>query len=145
MPQRIPALINGRPCFLAVDFAALYALKQKYDLDFEQLVELQKARAGKSWDDAEGLGLLMKLLFCMTRSMDDPPTEKEIERMSLEEIVLLRSAIPQAVRAWTEPIVGESPAAAPAPGVGGGRSGTGGGRSSRRSTGSSSRRRRSGG
>ena len=138
MNPRVPVVINGKACVLAFDMAAARTLKEKYGLGFGELAKLQSQQID---DD---FSLLAKFLFAMTRSMDDPPTEKDIERMSFQEIGRMRGSVERAMQASVDLGLGERKAAIAKPAGVSALSGAGARRSSRRSTASASRRRSSG-
>jgi hypothetical protein len=139
---RIPAIVNGKPVVLCFDAAAVVTLMKKYSMTLGDLQKIQLKNNPSN--PAEDLELLMKLLFCMTRSNDEPLTEKDIERLTVDEIVHLKSAIERTFSAGTSRVEGEGKRPiAKAPGSKRSR-GSGAARSSRRSTSAASRRRNSG-
>lgn len=126
---RIPATINGKPCVLAFDMAAMATLKEKYGIGLPELANLQKEIPEQS-----ASSLLMKLLYAMTRSMDDPPTEKDIQRMSPGEVFAIRNGIELAMQSTMRLVEGEKSGVAEKPARARKSRGTGTRRLSRRST-----------
>lgn len=140
---RIPLTIDGKPCVLAFDMAAAITLKKEFKIGFKELEKLHAERATR--DEIENIELLRKFVWAMTRSMDDPPTLKQIDRMSFTEVRAAGLAVARAFTAGTEGPPGESRGGAdPAPAASA-TAGTGTPRSRRPSTASASRRRSSGG
>lgn len=141
MARSIPVSINGKPCTLALDLLALLTLDKEFGISREKFgAELKR----KDRTSAEELELLMTLTYCMTRSNDEPPTLKDVQRMDAAEILRLQTFLHGVVKAAHDGGVGPSEgkgSAVPAkPAAGSARSGTGGGRSKLRRNAGSSRR-----
>lgn len=136
---RIPITINSKLCVLAFDMMAVATLAEKFNISMGDLAKLQK----EAPDPTKQYTLGMKLLYSMTRSMDDPPSEKDIQRMSPIEFLAVEPAIKRAMLSSSAPL-GESVAAGPVRPAASVSASNGGVRSPRRSTASKSRRRSSG-
>jgi hypothetical protein len=136
---RIPVTINGKPCVLAFDMMAVATLAEHFGISMTDLARLQRQKP----DEKKNYSLAMKLLYAMTRSMDDPPNEKDIQRMSVTELMLIEPAIKRAMLAATAPL-GENAAAGPVRPEASESASNGGARLPRRSTASKSPRRSSG-
>lgn len=138
---RIPVKVNGIDCTLAFDLAAAMALDLEFHIKLAELDHLQKR---KDLTFGEELDWLRKLLYCMTRSSDAPPTMKDIERMSMEELTLLRGMVPSLIGRSIDSGLGKGRAETVPGAVSGSESPTSGtGSSSRRSTALVSRRKKS--
>ena len=138
---RIPVIINEKPCVLAFDMGAVASLEEDFGIKLADLAKMRKN------PESNTMKLLIKLLFAMTRSMDSPPTLKEIERMSMPELAAIQPAVERAMlessRSLGEP-EGETKAVAVKAAKGSVSRGVGGVRSPKRSTVSNSRLRNSG-
>jgi hypothetical protein len=138
---RVPITINGRNVLLALDIAAIASLKEDFDLGLEDLMQLAR-KAEKQLEDPR---LLIKLLYALTRSNDDPPTLKDIERITPREVFQMQDAVSRAFQGGASFGLKKAlPASATQNGTVSASASTGGKRSTRRSTGSSSLRARPG-
>lgn len=143
LSKRLPITVNGKACELAFDFAAMRSLEKDCGIVLATLGKtLQQLKAGTPGIDA--LELLGKLVFAMTRSSDNPPTVKDLERMSPEEFLLLRDTIMSTIATAHDGGLGKGRATAERGAAAGAKNGIGTRRSKSRSASAASRRRNSG-
>jgi hypothetical protein len=139
---RVPITINGRNVLLALDIAAIASLKEDFDLGLEDVLAL----ARKPEKQLEDPRLLIKLLYSLTRSNDEAPTLKDIERITPHEVFAMQDSLSKAFSAGASfGLKKESPATRTQSGTVSGSASIGGKRLTRRSTGSNSRRAKHGG
>lgn len=141
-PQ-IKVTINGRPYSLALDMAALICLQKEFSIGFEDLSAILKGLDKAK--DAAALEVLMRLVYAMAQSNDEPPTYREVCGMGLADVLLLVAQVRKAAQhgfdlgmpsGKNEPAIASTAARSVSRGIGTRHS-------SRRSTGSASRRRNS--
>jgi hypothetical protein len=135
---RIPVRVNGKLYVLAFDLAAIASLKEDFGLTLEDLARLKATPA----EQLSNPKLLIQFIYACTRSNDDPPTLKEIERMDFESILSFSDSISRAFDAANNFGLKKNSSGSPGKPEDGGQSSTGKSRSSSRSTDASSHQRK---
>lgn len=131
--------IVGQRYILTFDMAAALEMKESFGIELEQL----QAFFGRKLKPGEMIDITPKLLYACTRSMDVPPTMKEIKRLPIEAISLVWEALLRMAGIAIDPGALGKANAGTAKAQGSRRSGTGASRSRRAARTSGSRRARS--
>lgn len=128
--------ICGRQVEFCWTFDSMLELQRVYGIGRDNFAaKFKEAAAG-----GQVLEFYRQLLFCGTRSADEPPTLKEIGRMTMDEVSEARRLIDEAMTVAATGGVPAGKDGAADHGAAGASGGTGGSRSSRRSTAAESRR-----